>query len=87
MNLNEERSLKLDKIKEVYDQRNTQEFIAEKFKMDISDVSAALIRLGYIHTRKKNLDNLKPGELVNPIIMLDELEFLDKYPLNNFIYY
>ena len=80
----DERLLKLNRIDDFYSERNTQDFIAKKFKMNINDVRKATKICDYVHTRKKTIENLKEGETINPIIRLDELEFLDKYDLKNF---
>ncbi|MBE6068075.1 MAG: hypothetical protein E7211_10365 [Clostridium lundense] len=84
MDLYEQRLFKIRKIEELY-KRNIQEFISQKYKMNPNDVRKVLSLLNYSYTRKKDHENLKPGELINPIIMLDNLEFLDRYELNNFI--
>ena len=87
MDLYAQRSFKIKKIDELYAQRNTQEFTAQRYGMDINDVREVLKTLNYSNTRKKEHHNLKEGELINPIIMLDELRFLDSYGLNNFTEY
>lgn len=81
---NEERKIKMSRIIEEYDKRKTQKEVADKFGMEIKDVSRVTQENNYRHTRKITQENRKEDELINPCIKLDELSFLDKYSIENF---
>ena len=36
------------------------------------------------NTRKITGENVRKGEAMKPIVIADELQFLDKYPIENF---
>lgn len=84
MNLRDQLQYKVNKIEELYSMRNTQEFISHRFSINIDDVGRATRILDFANTRKKNIFNLKKGEMLKPCYSIDEFEFLDKYPLENF---
>lgn len=79
MSIFDMRLLKIKKIEELYILRNTQEYIANAFGMDINHVGIVLMSLNYSYTRKVSFDNLREGELINPIIDLKDFDFLDQY--------
>lgn len=82
-----DRGIKIDTITQMYDRRNTQQFIAERLMMNINDIGLVLRSVGYAYTRKKTKENLRDDELINGIYCLDDSIFscLDKYPLENFL--
>ena len=83
----EDRQFKMDRIVDEYKEReNTQEDIAEKFKMSVRDIAKVTQTKNYHHTTKTTIENAKDDEKINPIISLDDMKFLDKYPKENFIH-
>jgi hypothetical protein len=74
-----ERNFKVDAICKAYANRGLlQADIAKKFGMKISD-------FGYSHTRKKTIENMRPGETQKPILFLDDYDFLDNYDITIFM--
>lgn len=79
-----DRAYKIDRILEEYDKRKTQMEVAEMFSMDKRHVSWVTQENNYKHTRKITQENRKENELIKPILLLDDFEFLDQYPVENF---
>ena len=72
------------KIQEDCGTRMTQQEVADMFRMNIRDV-ARVTQLANCHnTRKITGENVRKGEAMKPIVIADELQFLDKYPIENF---
>lgn len=80
----QERKSKIDKIRMEYDNRKTQEEIAQLLKMPVADVAKVTQALNYRHTRKATPENRKENERLHPFIDYNEFGFLDAYPLDNF---
>lgn len=81
-----ERNFKVDAICKAYANRGLlQADIAKKFGMKISEVGKILRDFGYSHTRKKTIENMRPGETQKPILFLDDYDFLDNYDITIFI--
>lgn len=81
----EERKRKIERIIEEYDKRKTQVEIAKEFSMNERHVSWVTQGKNYRHTRKITPENIKEGEKINPILLMDDFVFLDQYPMENFI--
>ena len=80
----DERFEKFKKSVEQYGTRMTQQEVADMFRMNIRDV-ARVTQLANCHnTRKITGENVRKGEAMKPIVIADELQFLDKYPIENF---
>lgn len=61
-----------------------QEDIAEELGISILAVRKVTKMYGYEHTKKKsnsNPNNLNKGQVIKPLIHLDELSCLDKYDI------
>ncbi|NFT38907.1 hypothetical protein [Clostridium sporogenes] len=84
MDIHAQRFYKKDKIVELYRKRNTQQFVADQYGMTTEDVGKVLRLCNFSHTREKNGENLKEGELRKVVLRSEELAFLDKYDLQNF---
>ena len=84
MTIIEERALKADKIIEEYAKRKTQDEVADLFGMTTEHVSKVTQKCDFRHTRKITEENIRPGECISPIIDYEKLNFLDKYPMQNF---
>lgn len=80
----DERRLKNNRIVKEYDKRKSQKEVAEMLGMSIQDVSYVTQLNNYRYTRKITPENRKDGEKNIPTIALEELNFLDKYPIENF---
>lgn len=84
-NFSYERFEKFKKIVEQYGTRMIQQEVADMFRMNIRDV-ARVTQLANCHnTRKITGENVRKGEAMKPIVIADELQFLDKYPIENFM--
>lgn len=79
-----DRAFKIDRILEEYDKRKTQKEVAEIFSMNIVHISWVTQKCNYKHTRKITQENRREDELIYPLLLLDEFEFLDQYPIENF---
>ena len=84
-NIYEERKRKIERIIEEYDKRKTQAEIAKEFSINERYVSLVTQENNYRHTRKITQENIKEGEKIKPILLMDYFKFLDKYPMENFI--
>lgn len=78
-----ERIRKANKIIKLYSKRNyRQEDIAKKFNIPTDIVRNVTQAYGFEHGKKKsnaNPNNLNNGQRICPIIMYDEMDYLDKY--------
>ena len=80
----EERKIKIDRILEEYSKRKSQNTIAEMFNMSPKHVSWVTQQNNYSHTL--DLTQCNPNnKMINPIIFYKDFEYLDKYPIENFI--
>ena len=81
-----ERILKVDAIQKAYDNRETQADIAKKFEMKEEEVGKITRDLDYSHTRKKTIENIRPGETLKPLLFLGnaDYDFLDNYDITRF---
>jgi len=77
--LNAERQRKRQVIIDLYDARNTQEYIANKLDIPISVVQKVLQMSNYEHTKKKTHENLSEGQKLNMCTLVDDWSFLDDY--------
>ena len=84
MTLYEERIRKVERIVEEYAKRKTQQEVAGMFGMSVDEVGDITRLYDYKHTRKVSQDNIRKGESISPLISVDELKFLDNYPIQNF---
>lgn len=80
----EDRSYKIDRILEEYNKRGIQKEVAEMFNMKEEEVSKVTRLNNYWHTRKITPENKRPGEKISLFTHLDDYEFLDKYPIEDF---
>lgn len=79
-NIYSEREFKLTKIKELYDKRKTQKYIADTFNMRLEDVGLVLREIGYSHTVF-----LRKGKARAFYFLMEEVfSVLDKYDISNF---
>ena len=79
-----ERKYKIDRIIGEYNNRKTQQEIADLFGMSIKEVAFVTQNHNYCHTRKIDQENIREGEYINPIILYDNYQFLDKYSIAKF---
>ncbi len=80
----EERKIKIDRILEEYSKRKSQNTIAEMFNISQKHVSWVTQQNNYSHTL--DLTQCNPNnKMINPIIFYKDFEYLDKYPIENFI--
>ncbi|MFR8473848.1 MAG: hypothetical protein ACLVCT_02875 [Lachnospira sp.] len=80
----EERKIKIDRILEEYSKRKSQNTIAEMFNMSQKHVSWVTQQNNYSHTL--DLTQCNPNnKMINSIIFYKDFEYLDKYPIENFI--
>jgi hypothetical protein len=79
---NIERFKKLDIIEACYNRDNTIPMVAEKLSMAIKDVNIALNLLNYYKGIRRTSETIVEGKSVNPIILSQQLAFLDKYDMN-----
>lgn len=84
MTLYEERIRKVERIVEEYEKRKTQQEVADMFGMNVDEVGDITRLYDFKHTRKVSQDNIRKGESISPLISVDELKFLDNYPIQNF---
>ena len=84
MSIMEERNYKFGKVEDEYDKRKTQEEVSKKFNMGIKDVSKVTKKANFSHTRKITPENRREGEKISAFTHLEECDFLDKYPIENF---
>lgn len=81
-----ERKLKIEAIIKQYEEGGSnQDIVAKKFGMKTEEVRLITQGYGYKNTRKVTYENAKPGEIIDPIMYLDEYNFLDKYPMENYL--
>ena len=85
-----ERERKAKAIVDRYEdgRRYRQKDIAEELGIPLYRVSQVTRMYNHDHTKKKsnsNLNNLNEGQYINPLIYLDNLAFLDKYDISDYV--